>query len=375
MKLENRVLVGGGTGNIGSATLKKMSDNNTSAWGLFNSQKVLMDQPATMADLQNALQETSYEEASQLVRACLEKHGESHEGIPSILEQKKLWADGKILLADATTRITADDVEMTLKSGHGYAGINKHPFVNSTAERFRSMVLNPQRDDLNPLCNIEGTVMANKGLLRLVMNLKRAGEFVNMIDLCSSGSMGIFLDTYRETGDVGTAFDAAINSFEPDASLDFMGADLAGKLTTPLRILGHDISVDDIVDEDKAIIDASYKNLSHAQFREKLVNDTPLKTKLKKLAGNPVFLATADIKKGSNKIITSLGVVGSEGVMGALTGPQNMAHIYTENSDTQQGEFTIPVKTVGGPGSGKWATALGLYEQIMDVDRALSART
>ncbi len=265
------------------------------------------------------------------------------------------------VVVDVTAEETAPILEYALMHGAHIALANKRPVSGKRAhiEALRvAAAANGRR------IVYEATVGAGLPILDTFAKLVEAGDTVQMIEGCPSGTMGyLFGELGRDapfSGALRSAMDLGYT--EPDPRDDLSGIDVARKALILGRLLGFQGEFSDVRVE--SLVPSDAVSLPLAEFLGNLERyDDAWATRVVAARAQGKVLryrATAT----SDAVSVGLVEVPASGVLGALNGTDNQFTFTTARYNTNPLVIT-------GPGAGPAVTAAGVLNDVLKVAGAL----
>jgi homoserine dehydrogenase len=206
----------------------------------------------------------------------------------------------------------------------------------------------------------EATVGAGLPILDTFAKLIQAGDTINTIEGCPSGTMGYLFGKLGH----GTSFSAALQETmqlgytEPDPRDDLSGADVARKALILGRLLGFDGELDDVHVESLVPEDAI--SCSREEFLTRLASyDAIWSARINKARQRGMVLryrATATLAAVTVRLVE----VPLDSMLGLLEGTDNQFSFTTERYKTNPLVIT-------GPGAGPAVTAAGVLNDVLKL--------
>jgi aspartokinase/homoserine dehydrogenase 1 len=260
------------------------------------------------------------------------------------------------VLVDLTSEETGPLLQEALEHGFHVVCANKKPLAGPQLEFDRLMATAKER---GLSIRYEATAGAGLPVLDTIAKLQSAGDTIEMILGCFSGTLG-FITTALEDG---VAFSEAVRKAwelgytEPDPRDDLSGKDVARKALILARTLGYraepdEIKLEPLFHDDRDHADArafvaSLGSLDEA-YRERVERA--------RRAGK-VLRYVAKIRRRS--ISVGIEAVPSTSPLAHLRGTDNQVAIYSKR-------YTNPL-VVTGPGAGATVTAAGVLNDIVAI--------
>ncbi|HEX3583551.1 MAG TPA: aspartate kinase, partial [Thermoanaerobaculia bacterium] len=255
--------------------------------------------------------------------------------------RKELWLlpSRKPILVDLTSDETADLIEEALGRGFHVVLANKKPLAVPQAQFNRMMSLAAE----NGLeLRYEATAGAGLPVLDTIAKLREAGDRVETIVGCFSGTLGYLMTAIEDGRRFSEAVEEAqrLGYTEPDPREDLSGRDVARKALILARALGRSVEFDDI-DLDDALLAPDADDVL-----------------AKRIAKGEILRYTARIDRKGIRV--GLESVASSSPMARLRGTDNQVAIYSKRYATN------PL-VVTGPGAGAAVTAAGVLNDIVAI--------
>jgi aspartokinase/homoserine dehydrogenase 1 len=261
------------------------------------------------------------------------------------------------VLVDLTSEETGPLLQEALEYGFHVVCANKKPLAGSQLEFDRLMETAKER---GLSVRYEATAGAGLPVLDTIAKLQEAGDKIEMILGCFSGTLGYLMTALED----GVAFSVAVRKAwelgytEPDPRDDLSGMDVARKALILARTLGycaepHEIKLEPLVRSDGANIDAK-------TFIAGLVSlDDEYRERVDRARrGGKVLRYVATIRKRS--ISVGVEAVPNTSPLAHLRGTANQVAIYSKRYKTN------PL-VVSGPGAGATVTAAGVLNDIVAI--------
>jgi aspartokinase/homoserine dehydrogenase 1 len=255
--------------------------------------------------------------------------------------REELWLlpSRKPILVDLTSDETADLIEEALGRGFHVVLANKKPLAVPQAQFDRMMAL--ARENGLEL-RYEATAGAGLPVLDTIAKLREAGDRVETIVGCFSGTLGYLMTAIEDGRRFSDAVDEAqrLGYTEPDPREDLSGRDVARKALILARALGRSVEFDDI-DLDDALLAPDADD-----------------TLARRIAKGEILRYTARIDRKGIRV--GLESVPPSSPMARLRGTDNQVAIYSKRYATN------PL-VVTGPGAGAAVTAAGVLNDIVAI--------
>ena len=273
------------------------------------------------------------------------------------------------VLIDLTAEETAPLLMEALENGFHVVTANKKPLAISQADFDRMMELARQR---GLSVRYEATVGAGLPVLDTLNKLHEAGDEVQSIQGCLSGTLG-YLMTQLERGvsfskAVATAY--SLGYTEPDPREDLSGMDVARKALILARTLGHRLEMSDIE------VRPLFPKRVSSSYAEQFIKN------LKALDSE--YSEQHQKAQSEHKVLRYVARISAEGVdvgmqpveasspLARLHGTDNEVVIHTQR-------YSKRPLVVTGPGAGADVTAAGVLNDIVAIashsERAASRRS
>jgi aspartokinase/homoserine dehydrogenase 1 len=255
--------------------------------------------------------------------------------------RKELWLlpSRKPILVDLTSDDTAELIEEALGRGFHVVLANKKPLAVPQAQFDRMMAL--ARENGLEL-RYEATAGAGLPVLDTLAKLREAGDRVETIVGCFSGTLGYLMTAIEDGRRFSEAVDEAqrLGYTEPDPREDLSGRDVARKALILARALGRSVEFDDIVLDDALLAPDADEVLA------------------RRIAKGEILRYTARIDRKGIRV--GLESVPPASPMARLRGTDNQVAIYSKRYSTN------PL-VVTGPGAGAAVTAAGVLNDIVAI--------
>jgi aspartokinase/homoserine dehydrogenase 1 len=261
------------------------------------------------------------------------------------------------ILVDLTSEETAPLLQEALEQGFHVVTANKKPLAVPQLEFDRMMKTAKER---GLSFRYEATAGAGLPVLDTLAKLKEAGDRVETILGCFSGTLGFlmtkledgvpFADAVREAWKLGYT--------EPDPRDDLSGKDVARKALILARTLGHRAELSDIAVE--PLYGPDVDSPDPATFVDNLKKlNAELAARVERAAADKCVLRyVAKISKRGIRV--GIEAVPRSSPMGGLRGTANQVAIYSKRYKTN------PL-VVTGPGAGADVTAAGVLNDIVAI--------
>ena len=261
------------------------------------------------------------------------------------------------ILVDLTASESAPVIQKALARGFHVVLANKKPLAVEFS-RFEELLRTAREHGVQ--LRYEATVGAGLPVLDTIAKLREAGDEVDTILGCLSGTLGYLMTQLQD----GVTFSAAVREAhslgytEPDPRDDLSGMDVARKALILARTLGRNVNLDDVTVG--ALFPSSVSANDPQVFMkniEKLDEDYAKQVQSAAKAGK-VLRYVARI--GKKKITVGLESVLNTSPMAQLRGTDNQIVMHTRRYSTN------PL-VVTGPGAGAEVTAAGVLNDILAV--------
>jgi len=244
------------------------------------------------------------------------------------------------ILVDLTSDETSELLAEAMQHGFNIVLANKKPLAGPQAAFDRLIELAKER---GLSLRYEATAGAGLPVLDTIAKLQQAGDRIETIAGCFSGTLGYILSELEK----GVAFSAAVQRAaelgytEPDPRDDLSGMDVARKALILARTLGHRAELADIRVEPLAGDDDD--------FRERVARAKRDKRVLRYMA-----------KIRARSITVGLEDVPESSPAATLHGTDNQVAIYSKR-------YSKNPLVVTGPGAGATVTAAGVLNDIVAI--------
>ena len=273
--------------------------------------------------------------------------------------RNELWIlpSHKPILVDVTSEETALLIQEALEEGFHVVLANKKPLA---VPQIQFDLLMNTAHERRVSIRYEATAGAGLPVLDTLAKLKEAGDRVETILGCFSGTLGFLMTSLED----GKPFAEAVREAwergytEPDPRDDLSGRDVARKALILARTLGRKLEFDDI--ELESFFPAELSDPDPARFVTNLValNDSFAERVRAARKAGKVLRYVAKIGKGAIRV--GIEAVPRESPMGTLRGTANQVAIYSKR-------YKINPLVVTGPGAGADVTAAGVLNDIVAV--------
>jgi bifunctional aspartokinase / homoserine dehydrogenase 1 len=261
------------------------------------------------------------------------------------------------VLVDLTSEETAPLLQEALEHGFHVVCANKKPLAGPQIE-FDRLIYTAKERGLS--IRYEATAGAGLPVLDTIAKLQSAGDKIEMILGCFSGTLGYLMTALED----GVAFSAAVRKAwelgytEPDPRDDLSGKDVARKALILARTLGYRAEPDEIKLEPLFHDDGSHSDAR--TFVESLgALDEAYRERIERARrGGKVLRYVAKIR--SRAISVGIEAVPATSPLAHLRGTDNQVAIYSKRYKTN------PL-VVTGPGAGATVTAAGVLNDIVAI--------
>lgn len=261
------------------------------------------------------------------------------------------------ILVDLTSDETAPLIQEALERGFHVVLANKKPLAVPQLEFDRLMQTSRER---GLALRYEATAGAGLPVLDTLAKLKEAGDRVETILGCFSGTLGFIMTALED----GVPFSEAVRSAwkagytEPDPRDDLSGMDVARKALILARTLGRRVEIGDIALE--PLFGPALDDPDPQRFIDKLkAQDGEFAQSVAKARKeNEVLRYVARIGRGGLRV--GIEAVPEASPLGRLRGTDNQVAIYSKRYSTN------PL-VVTGPGAGAAVTAAGVLNDIIAI--------
>ena len=244
------------------------------------------------------------------------------------------------ILVDLTSDETGELLAEAMQHGFNIVLANKKPLAGSQAQ-FDRLIATAKERGLS--FRYEATAGAGLPVLDTIAKLQQAGDRIETIVGCFSGTLGYILSELEK----GVAFSAAVQRAkelgytEPDPRDDLSGMDVARKALILARTLGHHAELADIR--------LQPLEFSDDEFRERVARAKREKRVLRYVA-----------RIRSRSISVGLEAVPESSPAANLHGTDNQVAIYSKR-------YNKNPLVVTGPGAGATVTAAGVLNDIVAI--------
>lgn len=346
-----------GVGNIGRELLEQITDPGTAAVARVRVCGVI-DQSGFVFDPQGlpraTLSALSQRKAlgGSLASAPAGRPGSALQAI----ELMSAHALSRPILVDATAAQTDAMLDLALTRGWDVVLANKIPIAcRATAERLERTAHVHGREML-----YEATVGAGLPVIDTLRKLVEAGDHVQCIEGCPSGTLGYLfaeLESGRSFANVVRSAVAA-GYTEPDPRIDLSGIDVARKALILARLIGFDGDLPDIAVD--SLVPKGLRGASVDGFLARMdeADEDWAARVLAARASDTVLRYRARITPSS--IHVGLVAVPLSDPLGSLSGTDNQFAFTTSRYKRQPLVIT-------GPGAGAAVTAAGVLNDILRI--------
>jgi len=261
------------------------------------------------------------------------------------------------VLVDLTSEETAPLLQEALEHGFHVVCANKKPLAGPQIEFDRLMATAKER---GLSIRYEATAGAGLPVLDTIAKLQSAGDKIEMILGCFSGTLGYLMTALED----GVAFSAAVRKAwelgytEPDPRDDLSGKDVARKALILARTLGYRAEPDEIKLEPLFHDDGGHAD-ARAFIDSLGALDDAYRERIERARrGGKVLRYVAKIR--SRAISVGIEAVPATSPLAHLRGTDNQVAIYSKRYKTN------PL-VVTGPGAGATVTAAGVLNDIVAI--------
>jgi bifunctional aspartokinase / homoserine dehydrogenase 1 len=244
------------------------------------------------------------------------------------------------ILVDLTSDETSALLTEAMQHGFNIVLANKKPLAGSQASFDRLIAIAHER---GLSLRYEATAGAGLPVLDTIAKLQQAGDKIETIVGCFSGTLGYILTELEK----GVAFSAAVQRAselgytEPDPRDDLSGMDVARKALILARTLGHRAELSEIR--------LQPLDFSDDEFRERIARAKRERRVLRYVA-----------KIRSRSISVGLEALPESSPAANLRGTDNQVAIYSKR-------YSANPLVVTGPGAGATVTAAGVLNDIVAI--------
>jgi aspartokinase/homoserine dehydrogenase 1 len=244
------------------------------------------------------------------------------------------------ILVDVTADETSGLLLEAMQHGFNIVLANKKPLAGSQAQ-FDELIAAAKERGLS--FRYEATAGAGLPVLDTIAKLQQAGDRIETIAGCFSGTLGYILSELEK----GVAFSAAVRKAselgytEPDPRDDLSGLDVARKALILARTLGHRAELGEIR--------LQPLDFSDDEFRERVAKGKREKRVLRYIA-----------RIRSRSISVGLEAVPESSPAATLHGTDNQVAIYSKR-------YSKNPLVVTGPGAGATVTAAGVLNDVVAI--------
>lgn len=280
--------------------------------------------------------------------------------------RRKLWVlpAANPMLVDVTAEDTAPILRQAVDHGFHIVLANKKPLTIPQGE-FDELMESLRSRGLS--LRYEATVGAGLPVLDTLGKLKEAGDQVETVTGCLSGTLGYLMTQLEE----GTAFSEAVHRAftlgytEPDPREDLSGMDVARKALILARTLGYRLNLQDVAVE--ALFPAELSDDNAENFLRNLKQlDGSMQDRIAAArAEGKVLRYVARI--GGERVTVGIEAVPVASPMGRLRGTDNQVVLQTRR-------YKSNPMVVIGPGAGAEVTAAGVLNDILSIATNLERR-
>ncbi len=242
-----------GFGAVGRSLARQIADRGgISVIGVADSSAALTCVPGTALSAAQLCDLVAQKEAGRALAECAMPEGLSVRrggagdlvlSLPDAVDDHR--RSGPIVVADCSNSGTSVScLRLAVARGFRVAAANKKPFSDSSMQVFRELTASPAS------CRFESTAGAATPFVTTAMRLRAANDDVSAVLGSMSGTLGYLMSELETsaTPSLGAALASAIEQgyTEPDCRDDLSGVDVQRKAVILARVLGHDISMDDV---------------------------------------------------------------------------------------------------------------------------------
>lgn len=275
------------------------------------------------------------------------------------LLQNRLWPLPlhQPVLVDLTAAETAPLLLEALEHGFHIVLANKKPLAVPQSE-FDALLEAAASRGLS--LRYEATVGAGLPVLDTLSKLKEAGDEVQMIQGCLSGTLGYLMTQLEQ----GVLFSAAVSKAfalgytEPDPREDLSGMDVARKALILARTLGHRADLSDIAVD--ALFPPEISDSNPQRFLKKLTQLDGQYQERQRQAQKEKKVLRYLALISTDQITVGLQAVPSSSPPGRLHGTDNQVVVQTRR-------YAANPLVVTGPGAGAEVTAAGVLNDILAI--------
>jgi aspartokinase/homoserine dehydrogenase 1 len=261
------------------------------------------------------------------------------------------------VLVDLTSEETAPLLQEALEHGFHVVCANKKPLAGSQIEFDRLMDTAKER---GLSIRYEATAGAGLPVLDTIAKLQEAGDKIEMILGCFSGTLGYLMTALED----GVAFSEAVRKAwelgytEPDPRDDLSGKDVARKALILARTLGYRAEPDEIKLEP-----LFHDGGVHADARAFVASLSAL---------DDVYRERIERARQSGKVLRYVAKIRSRAIsVGIEAVPATSPLAHLRGTDNQVAIYSKRYKTnplvVTGPGAGAKVTAAGVLNDIVAI--------
>ena len=273
--------------------------------------------------------------------------------------RKELWLlpSHRPILVDITSEETAPLIQEALEQGFHIVLANKKPLAVPQIQ-FDLLMSTARERRLS--FRYEATVGAGLPVVDTLAKLKEAGDRVETILGCFSGTLGFLTSALED----GQTFSAAVRQAwergytEPDPRDDLSGRDVARKALILARTLGRRLEFEEV--EINPLFTSEVDDADPEKFLSKLAGLNDLFAERVRAARKQAKVLRYIARIGRRGIRVGIESVPESSAMGSLRGTANQVAIYSKRYRTN------PL-VVTGPGAGAAVTAAGVLNDIVAV--------
>ncbi len=337
-----------GIGGVGGALLEQFAERAAA----LERERGLRLHLVAVADSRGAvLNPAGIDPASAVQRL---RSTEDREALDTMIEYLECDRGSARVLVDCTASETVPaKYGPALRSGAAVVTANKLPFAGPLDEWHALRDAGPGR------LYHETTVGAALPVIRTLQELIATGDRVRRIEGVLSGTLGFLLDQVT----AGRAFSEALRIAhergytEPDPREDLGGRDVARKLLTLARLLGRELSPED-VDVMPLLPDESWGALLLDEFWARVpeADETMVRLRDSAAAAGKRLVYLAQLGEGEARV--GLEMVDRERACARVRGSDNLVAFTTDR-------YHETPLVVQGPGAGPGLTASGVFADLL----------
>jgi len=273
--------------------------------------------------------------------------------------REELWIlpSHRPILVDLTSDETAPLIQEALENGFHVVLANKKPLAVAQIEFDRLLQTAKER---GLALRYEATAGAGLPVLDTLAKLQEAGDRVETILGCFSGTLGFIMTALEE----GKRFSEAVREAwklgytEPDPRDDLSGTDVARKALILARTLGRRLELSDIALE--------------SLFTKDVDDDQPARFVDKLAALDATFAERVARAKSEKKVLRYVARIGKRGIRVGVeavdqASPLGRLHGTDNTIVIQSKRYSTNPLVVTGPGAGAGVTAAGVLNDIVAI--------